>query len=72
MIPTLNQEAITKIKNLIEEGVIEHDTSNIRQQIMKVSKKSRNYLNHRIDTYADPSDALALFGDCLFLLKIVG
>ena len=59
-----------KIKTLIESGALEKDDDKTKEQIIKVSKKSRNYLNHRIDTFAEPSEALSLLGDCVTLLKI--
>jgi len=59
-----------KIKTLIELGVLKKDDDKTKEQIIKASKKSRNYLNHRIDTFAEPSEALSLLGDCVILLKI--
>jgi hypothetical protein len=59
-----------KIKTLIDSGAIKKDDDKTKEQIIKANKKSRNYLNHRIDTFAEPSDALSLLGDCVTLLKI--
>ena len=59
-----------QIKVLTESGAIEKDDDKTKEQIIKANKKSRNYLNHRIDTFAESSDALSLLGDSLTLLKI--
>lgn len=58
-----------KIKNLVKKDVIKVDNEDLKQQIMKASKLSRNYLNHRIDSFAESSDAFSLLGGCLTLLK---
>jgi hypothetical protein len=59
-----------KIKTLIDSSVLKKDDDKTKEQIIKASKKSRNYLTHRIDTFAEPSDAMSLLGDCITLLKI--
>jgi hypothetical protein len=41
-----------------------------KQAIIKADKKSRDILSHRIDVYAEPSDASSLIGDCLKVLTV--
>jgi hypothetical protein len=59
-----------KIKTIIEKKVVQKDDENSREQIIKANKKARNYLNHRIDTFPEPSQSLSLLGDCIFLLTL--
>jgi hypothetical protein len=46
------------------------DREEVKQSIIKANKTIRNILAHRIDTYAEASDASSLIGDCLKVLRI--
>jgi len=59
-----------KIDFLSKNKIITTDDKELKQQIIKAIRLTRDFLNHRIDTFAEPSDALSLLGDCIKILKI--
>ncbi|MCX6775752.1 MAG: hypothetical protein NT130_02810 [Candidatus Micrarchaeota archaeon] len=59
-----------KIKFLVSNGVINADRKDVKETIIKANKKTRNFLSHRIDIFAESSDALALLGDSVRFLEI--
>jgi hypothetical protein len=59
-----------KLNYLVKIGKLEGDPDNIRMQVIKTDKNARNIFAHRIDTYAEASDAMSLLSGCIFLMKI--
>lgn len=59
-----------KIKFLQDKGVIQRNRKDIREFIIKASKKARHFLAHDINIFADSSDALSILGDSVKLLGI--
>ncbi len=59
-----------KISFLEKNDLLEKNREDVKQSMIKADKNARDILAHRIDTYADPSDASSLLGDCLKVLRI--
>jgi len=59
-----------KIEFLISKGIMDKERNDVKEAIIKASRKARIFLSHRIDTFVESSDALALLGDCVKLLGI--
>ncbi|MGA2573934.1 MAG: hypothetical protein ABSF36_07055 [Candidatus Methanomethylicaceae archaeon] len=59
-----------KISFLEKKNLLEKDRGDVKQSMIKANKKVRDFLSHRIDILADPSDASSLLGDCLKILRI--
>ncbi len=59
-----------KVENLVVLKIVDAKDKDSQQKIIKSSRLSRNFLNHRISTFAECSDALSLLGGCLLLLKL--
>ena len=57
-------------KFLTENSIIKSGEEDFKGAIIKTSKKSRNFFSHRIDTFADSSDAQPLLGDTVKILEI--
>lgn len=54
-------------KNMIEKS---REGEAVKAFIIKASKKARNIFSHKIDRFAEPSDALGMLGDSVKLLGI--
>ncbi|TES83913.1 MAG: hypothetical protein E3J91_00785 [Hadesarchaea archaeon] len=59
-----------KIKFLQDNKIIKRDRKDVKEFIIKASKKARHFLAHDINIFADPSDALGMLGDSVKLLGI--
>jgi hypothetical protein len=59
-----------KINFLRVKGTIEKGREDITASIIKSDKEARDHLSHIINIFPRSSDALALLGDCVKLLKI--
>jgi len=59
-----------KIRFLQDRNIIEKDREDVKEFIIKASKKARNFFSHDIKIFADPSDTIGLLGDGVKLLKI--
>lgn len=62
-----------KIKFLQNKNIIEKSREGeaVKAFIIKASKKARNIFSHKIDRYAEPSDAIGMLGDSVKLLGII-
>jgi len=59
-----------KIRFLQDRNIIKKDREDMREFIIKASKKARHFFSHDIKIFADPSDAIGMLGDSVKLLKI--
>jgi hypothetical protein len=64
------EEIDAKVAFLVNKGILKAGQGMPREAILRADRKARNILAHRIDTFADASDANSLLGDCLQVLKI--
>ncbi len=60
-----------KIKFLQDHNVIPRGRKDIKEFIMKASRKARHFFAHDIKIFATASDALSLLGDCVKLVEIL-
>jgi hypothetical protein len=60
-----------KVQFLRDEGLIGQDEKDVPELLIQASRRARNFFSYDITTFPSSSDALALLGDAIGMLKLL-
>lgn len=60
-----------KVQFLREEGIIEGDSKDVHESLIRANRRARNFFSHDISVFPSASDALSLLGDAIEIFEIV-